>query len=111
MKEGDLIWVTDPTAVGSEQQGKRPALVVSGDAFNQTGLAIVCAVSSHRGTAHATRNPLEVAIPRGLAIQGVVLTEQLRTIDWRARGAVSAASAGRTTLLEVRARLRKILMI
>ena len=111
MKEGDLIWVTDPAAVGSEQQGKRPALVVSCDAFNQTGIAIVCAVSSHRGSAHATRTPLEVAIPKGLAIQGVVLTEQVRTIDWKARGISAAGNAGRTTLLEVRVRLRKILAI
>lgn len=111
MKEGDLIWVTDPDAVGSEQQGKRPALVVSCDAFNQSGLASVCAVSSHRGTAQATRNPLEVAIPKGLAIQGVVLSEQIRTVDWKARGIIAVGNAGRTTLLEVRARLRRILAI
>jgi len=111
VKEGDLIWIGHPDAVGSEQKGRRPALIVSCDAFNQTGLAVVCAVSSHGGTAHAFRNPFEVAVPRGLAIQGVVLTDQIRTIDWEARGAVTAANAGRATLLEVRARLRKILAI
>lgn len=109
INEGDLIWLSDPGARGGEQEGKRPALVVSVDAFNEVGMAIVCAVTTHGGSSHATRNPLEVAIPGGLPIKGVVLCDQIRTIDWRARGATTLANAGRTTLLEVRARLRKLL--
>jgi mRNA interferase MazF len=107
--EGDLVWLPDPDAQGREQAGGRPALVVSINAFNEVGMAMVCAVTSHGGTAHAVRNPLEVAIPKGLAISGVVLCDQVRTIDWKARGAKTIANAGRTTLLEVRTRLRKLL--
>ena len=109
--EGDLIWLPDTGAQGREQVGKRPAMVVSVNDFNDIGMAIVCAVTSHQGTSHAMRNPLEVAIPKGLPIAGAVLCDQVRTVDWKARGATTIAHAGRTTLLEVRARLRKLLGI
>ncbi|HZZ95231.1 MAG TPA: type II toxin-antitoxin system PemK/MazF family toxin [Usitatibacter sp.] len=111
LAEGDLIWVPDEEAHGREQAGKRPAIVVSVDAFNDIGMAMVCPVSSHRGTAHATRNPLEVALPGDLPLGGVVLCDQIRTIDWKARKATRIANAGRPALLEVRARLRRLLGI
>ncbi len=107
--EGDLIWLQDEGAHGKEQAGKRPVMVVSVDALNEIGMAMICPVTSHRGSAHGTRNPLEVALPTGLPITGVVLCDQIKTVDWKARGATKIANAGRTTLLEVRARLRKLL--
>ena len=107
--EGDFIWLPDPGSQGAEQAGRRPAMVVSVNDFNDIGMAVVCAVTSHQGTSHATRNPLEVAIPKGLTIAGAVLCDQVRTVDWKARGATTIANAGRTTLLEVRARLRKLI--
>ena len=107
--EGDLIWLTDGGVQGREQSGRRPVIVVSIDAFNDIGMAMVCPVTSHQGSAHATRNPLEVALPKGLPIEGMVLCDQIKTIYWKARGATKIANAGRQTLLEVRARLRKLL--
>lgn len=107
--EGDLIWLPDDGGQGRKQAGKRPAMVVSIDAFNDIGMAMVCPVTSHQGTAHATRNPLEVALPKGLAVEGVVLCDQIKTVDWKGRGATRIANAGRQTLPEVRARLRKLL--
>lgn len=111
LAEGDLIWVPADATQGREQAGKRPAMVVSVDAFNQIGMAIICAVTSHQGTARSARNPLEVPLGPNLPIQGVVLCDQIRTIDWKARGATPIAHAGRPALLEVRTRLRKLLGI
>jgi mRNA interferase MazF len=109
LAEGDLIWLPDDGAQGKEQAGKRPAMIVSIDAMNEIGMAMACPVTTHQGSAHATRNPLEVALPRGLPIAGVVLCDQIKTVDWKARGAIRICNAGRPTLLEVRARLRKLL--
>jgi mRNA interferase MazF len=111
LREADLIWLSTDGATGQEQAGKRPFMIVSVDAFNGTGSAMVCPITSHQGTAHATRNPLEVNLPKGLPIQGAVLTDQIRTIDWEARGAEKITNAGRPTLLDVRARLRRYLGI
>ena len=68
---------------GHEQAGRRPALVLSPKPYNtRTGLAIVCPVTSH-----VKGYPFEVLLPNGLPIQGAVLSDQVRTIDWRARKA------------------------
>lgn len=66
---------------GHEQAGTRPAIVLSLQAFNQaTGFAVVCPI-----TRQQKGYPFEVALPSGLAIQGVVLTDQVESLDWRAR--------------------------
>ena len=109
LAEGDLIWLPEVDAKGKEQAGKRPAMVVSIDAMNEIGMAMVCPVTTHQGSAQAPRNPLEVALPKGLPIVGVVLCDQIKTVDWKTRGATRICNAGRPALLEVRARLRKLL--
>jgi mRNA interferase MazF len=72
----------DPAA-GHEQSGRRPAFVVSPGAYNsKVGLAILCPVVSR-----VKGYPFEVAIPDGLPVQGVILSDQAKSLDWRARGA------------------------
>ncbi len=95
-----------PQGIANARKGKASGSI---NDFNDIGMAIVCGVTSHQGTSHAKRNPLEVAIPKGLPIAGAVLCDQVRTVDWKARGTTTIANAGRTTLLEVRARVRKLL--
>ena len=111
-REGDVVRISPfPSGEGREQVGSRPFFVASIDAFNETGLAMACPITTHQGKAEAPRNPLEVAIPRGLPVTGVVLCDQLRTIDWKARNAQVACSVDRQTLLNVRSRLRTFLGI
>lgn len=66
---------------GHEQRGRRPALVVSNDLFNKhTGLCIACPVTSARRD-----YPFHVALPDGGDVTGVVMVEQVKSIDYRAR--------------------------
>jgi mRNA interferase MazF len=88
---GDVVWLMfDPLPFGSakrdaghEQAGRRPALVISPKAYNaKTGLSIVCPITSQvKGYA------FEVGIPPGYPASGVILADQIKSLDWRARKA------------------------
>jgi len=80
-ERGDAVWLDVPPRSGHEQDGRWPALVVSPHAYQaRTGLALVCPI-----TRRAKGYPFEVALPAGLAVEGVVLADQLKSVDWRAR--------------------------
>ena len=80
-RKGDLVALTFDPQTGHEQRGRRPALVVSNDLFNEhTGLCIACPVTSTR-----RGHPFHVAIPEGHEVSGVVMVEQVKSIDFRAR--------------------------
>ena len=108
--EGDVVELDAGDSTGRAQQGRRPALIVSVNALQSAlGLAIVCAVATHGGRPAQARNDLEVLVPPGLAITGVILPHQLRTIDLRARNATRLATVPRVTLLAGRALLNALL--
>ena len=112
LSEGDLIEIDVEGAAGHEQRGRRPVLIVSVNALQSAlGLAMVCAVTTHGGPAEGARNDLEVAIPPGLPVKGVVLPHQLRTIDTNARSANKLCAVPRATLQATRARLKTLLGI
>jgi len=96
-RKGDLIAVTFDPQSGHEQRGRWPALVVSNDLFNQhTGLCIACPVTrSRRGY------PFHVPIPEGEKVEGVVMAEQVKSIDYRARDAHKIGRAPDAVLHEV----------
>ncbi|WP_117169441.1 type II toxin-antitoxin system PemK/MazF family toxin [Paraliobacillus sediminis] len=78
---GDLVYLDFNPQSGHEQQGRRTAIVLSPALFNQhTGFAVVCPT-----TRKVKGYPFEVALPDGLAIDGVVLTDQVKSLDWKAR--------------------------
>lgn len=82
-KRGDFIWIDFNPQAGHEQMGKRPALVVSHDRFNQKmGFAFVCPISNTQ-----RKNPFYVMLPEGIDVTGVIMTDQLRSLDFRARKA------------------------
>lgn len=102
---GDLVWLTFDPQSGVEQAGRRPALVLSPRAYNGlTGLAVMCPVTSK-----SKRYALEVALPEGDSVSGVVLSDHLKSLDWRARKVVFASAAPATVLAEVRARVKTLL--
>lgn len=81
-RRGDLIWLSFTPQTGREQAGRRPALVLSPEAYNRkTGLALLCPVTSK-----VKGYPFEVPLSTTAGVQGVVLADQLRSLDWRARG-------------------------
>ncbi len=80
---GDLVWITFNPQSGHEQAGRRPALVISPPGYNgKTGLALLCPVTSQ-----VKGYPFEVPLPSGLPVKGAVLSDQVRSLDWRARNA------------------------
>ncbi len=80
-ERGDIVWLNFTPQSGHEQAGKRPAFVVSPSIYNKkVGLALFCPV-----TRQAKGYPFEVVIPEGTGIQGVVLSDQLKSLDWNAR--------------------------
>jgi len=86
---GDLIWLTFNPQAGHEQAGRRPALVLSPAAYNRkVGLLIACPVRSQ-----AKGYPFEVQLPLHPAVSGVVLADQIRSLDWRARQATLICAA------------------
>src|SRR5437016_2097847 len=80
-KKGDFVSYFFDEQSGREQRGRRPALVISNDSFNQmTGIVFVCPVTTaDRGY------PFHIVIPRGSKITGVVIVDQLKAIDYRDR--------------------------
>jgi mRNA interferase MazF len=79
---GDLVWLSFDPRAGHEQGGRRPALVLSLRSYNErTGLMLACPITSHvKGYA------FEVLINEG-EIEGAVLADHVRSLDWRARRA------------------------
>jgi mRNA-degrading endonuclease toxin of MazEF toxin-antitoxin module len=110
LSEGDLLEIDADAPAGHEQQGRRPVLIVSVDGLHKAlGLAMVCAVTTHGGRTERARNDLEVPIPAGLPVKGVILPHQVRTIDSKARNAKKLCTVPRATLQATRARLRALL--
>jgi mRNA interferase MazF len=96
-ERGALIWLNFTPQSGREQAGRRPALVVSPRAYNsKVGLALVCPITSR-----VKGYPFEVALPDQLPIQGVVLADQLRSLDWRSREAELIGEAPTTVVARV----------
>lgn len=80
---GDAVWLHFDPRSGHEQGGRRPALVLSPASYNgKVGLAILCPVTSR-----AKGYPFEVTLPDGAGVDGVVLADQVKSLDWRARQA------------------------
>jgi len=78
-RRGDAIWLNFNPQSGHEQTGRRPALVLSPEEYNRkTGLAIFCPITSQ-----VKGYPFEVKLPAGLPVNGVVLADQVKSLDWR----------------------------
>jgi mRNA interferase MazF len=102
---GDLVWLTFDPQAGHEQAGRRPALVLSPKPYNQkSGLALVCPVTSH-----VKGYPFEVPVPGGCGVKGVILSDHVKSLDWKARRAEKIFRVPPATLNEVLARLAPLL--
>ncbi len=102
---GDVVWLEFTPQAGHEQAGRRPALVLSPRSYNAAaGLALFCPVTSR-----VKGYPFEVLLPASAAIQGVVLADQIKSLDWRARKARRIASAPEEVVAEVLAKAQTLL--
>ena len=104
-RRGDLVWLHFDPQTGHEQAGRRPALVLSPESYNgRAGLAILCPVTSQ-----AKEYPFEVALPPGGAISGVILSDQVKSLDWHARRAEPIEAVGPRVTEEVLQKLGTLL--
>jgi mRNA interferase MazF len=104
-KRRDFIWIDFDPQAGREQMGNRPALVVSHDGFNQRmGFAFVCPISNTQ-----RKNPFYVVIPKGEAVTGVIMADQLRSLDFRARSASFKGECSELLLQDVLRRIKPII--
>ena len=95
------MWIDFNPQAGREQAGRRPAVVLSPAAYNRkVGLSVLCPITSQ-----IKGYPFEVAVPDGLGITGVILADQLKSMDWRRRNATVIARLPSETIGEV---LRKV---
>jgi len=102
---GDVVWMTFNPQAGHEQAGRRPALVLSPAAYNgKVGLAILCPITSQ-----IKGYPFEVLIPDGLKIGGAILSDQVKSLDWKVRQAELVCKLPAETLDEVLQKLDTLL--
>lgn len=100
-RRGDVVWLTFNPQAGHEQSGRRPAFVVSPYEYNKkVGLFLVCPITSQM-----KGYPFEVRISSKSGIDGVILTDQIENLDWRARKVEFVESAGKDLIEAVIARL------
>ncbi|MBI2942215.1 MAG: endoribonuclease MazF [Chloroflexi bacterium] len=102
---GDVVWLDHDPQAGHEQRGRRSALILSLAAYNgRVGLALCCPI-----TTQVKGYPFEVILPPGLPVGGVVLADQVRSLDWRARRAAPSCHAPDEVTRDVLARLQALL--
>lgn len=104
-RRGDAIWINLDPQMGREQMGRRPALILSPAIYNlKAELVLICPITSQ-----IKGYPYEVAIPDGHAVTGAVLTDQVKSLDWRARNAVYITRLPDELLAEVFAKVITLL--
>jgi len=104
-ERGDAVWITFNPQAGHEQAGRRPALVLSPSAYNRkVGLAILCPITNQ-----IKGYPFEVLIPELLKVTGAVLSDQAKSLDWKARNVELIARLPESVTIEVLKKLRTLL--
>ena len=103
-RRGDFVQLDLSPHSGHEQAGRRPALVISKQAFNKNCFAVVCPVPNQ-----AKGYPFEVPLPDGSPVTGVVLADQIKSLDWNARNAKFVGLTNTESLIEVIAKARTLL--
>ena len=98
---GHVVWLSLDPRVGREQSGRRPFLVLTPREYNaKTSLSVGVPITSKR-----KNYPFEVPLKAGGSIAGVILADQIKSLDWRARLADFAEQVPPSTLRSVRTML------
>lgn len=102
---GDAVWIDMDPQAGHERRGRRPAVVLSPADYNgKVGLVLVCPITSQ-----IKEYPFEVVLPAGSKISGAILSDQLKSLDWRARKARMICSLSGGVMDEVLSKLSTLL--
>lgn len=104
-ERGDLVWLNFDPQAGHEQAGRRPAFVLSPTSYNgKTGLMLCCPI-----TTKVKGYPFEVALEGNSQVRGVILADQVKSLDWQVRKAEQAGITARAVVEAVVDRVKAIL--
>ena len=104
---GDVVWLSFNPQTGHEQAGRRPAFVLSPSSYNaKVGLGIFCPITNQ-----SKGYPFEVEIPNTLQVSGVILSDQVKSLDWQMRQAVFICTLPASVTMEVLQKLNTLLKI
>jgi len=96
-ERGDIVWLDFDPQSGHEQKGRRPAIVISPKIYNsKAGLALFCPITNQ-----IKGYPFEVQLPSNLPVTGVIISDQMKSFDWKIRNAELIVKAPKKVLLEV----------
>ncbi|MEA1939113.1 MAG: endoribonuclease MazF [Candidatus Caldatribacteriota bacterium] len=102
---GDVVWIDMQPQAGHEQSGRCPAIVLSPKAYNgKVGLALLCPITNQ-----VKGYPFEVIIPSGFKVTGVVLSDQVKSLDWKIRNAEFCDKLPEDVVLEILKKLETLL--
>jgi mRNA interferase MazF len=102
---GDIVWLQFDPQAGHEQAGHRPALVLSPAKYNRIrGMVICCPLTSK-----IKGYPFEVIVSQTPA--SAVLSDQIKSLDWRARQATFKGKVSQTVLVETQAKIKALLSL
>lgn len=104
---GDVIWISLDPQAGHEQAGRRPVLVLSPAAYNgKVGLALMCPITNQ-----IKGYPFEVVIPSDLSVSGVILSDQVKCLDWQVRRAEFICTLPSKIIIEVQNKLSTLIRV
>ena len=104
-QRGDVVWINMYPQAGHEQAGRRPAIVLSPRSYNdKVGLALFCPVTNQ-----IKGYPFEVIIPSGLKVTGAILSDQVKSLDWKIRNTEYSTKVPETVVLEIFKKLSTLL--
>lgn len=104
---GDVVWISLDPQAGHEQAGTRPVLVISPAAYNsRVGLMLCCPITSQ-----IKGYPFEVRIQDNPKVSGVILADQVKSLDWQARRAKKRGNVSEAELDETLSKLKTLIEI
>ena len=103
---GDVVWLEFDPQAGHEQAGHRPALVMSPSIYNSKVGVMVCCPMSSKIKGH----PFEV-VTQVDGVDCAVLSDQVKSLDWKVRSAKKKAVVSNDVMLHVKAKLKALLQI
>ena len=103
--KGDVVWLDFDPQAGHEQSGRRPAFVLSPQSYNKkTGLMLCCPI-----TTQVKGYPFEVPVEGTTSARGVILADQVKSLDWQVRRSEKKGTVNKEVLEEVVLKIRAIL--
>ena len=102
---GDIVYLDFNPTKGHEQRGDRPALIISPAAYSEkSSLALFCPITSQQ-----KGYPFEVLLPEELQTHGVILVDQIRSLDWRVRQIKFVETVSLEVIAEVQAKIAPLI--